>query len=53
MYEKEYNVIIDNCNIKLFLGTNSPETAKWVSETLGNKTVVARSESWNSGNNGG
>lgn len=53
MYEKEYNVIVDNCNIKLFLGTNSPETAKWVSDTLGNKTVVARSESWNSGNNGG
>lgn len=53
MYEKEYNVIIDNCNIKLFLGTNSPETAKWVSDTLGNKTIITRSENWNNGGQGG
>ena len=53
MYEKEANVIIDNCNVKLFLGTNSPETAKWVSEMLGDKTVRVASTSINSNNQGG
>ena len=53
MYEKEMNVIVDNCNVKLFLGTNSYETAKWVSDMLGKKEITTRNENWSSGNNNG
>jgi type IV secretory pathway TraG/TraD family ATPase VirD4 len=41
-YEKDYDPIIGNCDTFIFLGANSLETAKHVSETLGNMTITAR-----------
>lgn len=50
MYEKEWNVIVDNTNVKICLGTNSYDTAKWVSDQLGEKEIYTRSESIQSNN---
>jgi type IV secretory pathway TraG/TraD family ATPase VirD4 len=41
-YEKDYDPIIGNCDTFIFLGANSLETAKHVSETLGNMTITSR-----------
>lgn len=41
-YEKDYDPIIGNCDTFVFLGANSLETAKHVSETLGNMTITTR-----------
>jgi type IV secretory pathway TraG/TraD family ATPase VirD4 len=41
-YEKDYDPIIGNCDTFIFLGANSLETAKHVSETLGNMTITTR-----------
>ena len=41
-YEKDYDPIIGNCDTFVFLGANSLETAKHVSEVLGNMTITTR-----------
>ena len=41
-YEKDYDPIIGNCDTFIFLGANSLETAKHVSEALGNMTITVR-----------
>ena len=42
-YEKDYDPIIGNCDTFVFLGANSLDTAKHVSEVLGNMTITSRS----------
>jgi type IV secretory pathway TraG/TraD family ATPase VirD4 len=39
-YEKDYDPIIGNCDTFVFLGANSLETTKHVSEALGNMTIT-------------
>ena len=43
-YEKDYDPIIGNCDTFVFLGANSLETAKHVSEILGNMTVMVKNQ---------
>ncbi len=52
IYKDEYTTIISNCDTILYLGTNDPDTNKWFSEMLGEKTTKTLSRSKN-GDKGG
>lgn len=43
LYEKEYQSIYANCDVTIYLGGNSPDTHKWISERLGPATIDKRS----------
>lgn len=43
LYEKEYQSIYANCDVTVYMGGNSPDTHKWISERLGPGTIDKRS----------
>ncbi|WP_058624690.1 VirD4-like conjugal transfer protein, CD1115 family [Microbacterium testaceum] len=45
MFEKSWHTVIGNCDTKLFLGGDDPQTTKWVSEMLGAETIVSKDTS--------
>lgn len=45
MYDKEWEVFMDACNYILFLGSQSSETLKYISEMLGKETIITKSGS--------
>lgn len=47
LYKEDYQGIIGNCDTFLLLGTNDEETAKYVSDKLGSKTIRSTSISRN------
>lgn len=49
MYKDEWQSIISNCNSFLFLGGQEEKTAKYVSEMLGDQTIVVRDRSLSNG----
>ena len=49
MYKEEWQSIISNCNSFLFLGGQEEKTAKYVSEMLGDQTIVVRDRSLSNG----
>lgn len=50
MYEKEWPGIVTNCDTLLFLGSgNDEETAKYISELLGESTIVVKDRSMSNG----
>lgn len=52
IYDKKWNTIAGNCDSKLFLGCDDPETIKWLIEVIGKKTTVVENTSWNSNTQG-
>jgi type IV secretion system protein VirD4 len=54
MYEKEWGVIVDNCNALLFLGSiTHNDTLKYISELLGKGTFLKQSYGRSRGKSGG
>ena len=51
-YKDAWNTILGNCDNFLFLGSNEFETCKYVSDILGDATIISRSASRQSGKNG-
>lgn len=49
MYEKEWKTITANCDNRIFLGSNEPETLKYMEEMLGNQTIITMSRSSSQG----
>ena len=47
IYEKSYETIIGNCDIHVFLGSNSYATVEYFSKELGEKTIKHNSKSIN------
>lgn len=48
MYKDEWKTILNNCSIWVYLGGNiEPESLKFFSDALGQKTIRTRSESYN------
>lgn len=45
MYKDEWEVFLDACNYILFLGSQSSETLKYISEMLGKETIITNSGS--------
>lgn len=45
MYKDDWEVLVDNCDSKLFLGAQGNETLKFVSELLGKETLYAQNTS--------
>lgn len=46
IYEKKWNTIVANCDSKILLGCDDPETNKWMVEMLGKKTTIVENTSW-------
>lgn len=53
MYEKDWGSVISNCDTFLFLGGKDGETAKYISEQLGDTTITVRNRSMSKGGKGG
>ena len=53
MYEKQWETIVGNCDVKLYLGGNDFGTAEWISKTLGKRTTKTQNTSFQAGNAGG
>lgn len=53
MYKDEWKTLVANCDNILYLGSSEPDTLKYMSEKLGEKTIRVRSESQNNGKGGG
>jgi type IV secretion system protein VirD4 len=53
LYEKDWKVIVAACDTTVFLGTNDKDTAKEISEALGDKTIAVQSSSQKVGQIGG
>ena len=45
LYEKDWGTIFANCNTFIFLGGQEQETMKYVSEQLGDQTIIKKSTS--------
>lgn len=52
MYEKDWGSVISNCDTFLFLGGKDSETAKYISEQLGDTTITVRNRSVSKGGKG-
>lgn len=52
MYQDNADTLIGQCSSILFLGTQSNEDAKWLSERLGKKTQIVRNTSYTYGSKG-
>lgn len=48
--EKVRNIVVDNCDVQIFFGTNNSKTVKEFAQSLGDKTVAITS--YNIGNDG-
>lgn len=46
LYEKQWNTIISNCDTKLLLGCDDPETLEWAVKMFGKKTTTVENTSW-------
>ena len=53
MYEKEWEVIVGNCDELLFLGGPDATTLEYISKKLGKETIRTRNASRNFGSKGG
>lgn len=51
-YKEDWETIIGDCDGLLYLGTNSQKTNKYISELLGNKTVVQKNKNRTKGSKG-
>ena len=49
MYKDEWKTITANCDSWLFLGSNEPETLKYIEEKLGYQTITSKSRNASSG----
>ena len=52
IYENEWSSFLANAKVQQYFGVNDHETAKMVSEMLGEETVINESTSTNSGQSG-
>lgn len=52
LFEKTYESIIGNCDTFIYLGGNEKETHKYISESLGKKTIDKKSSGLSKGRNG-
>lgn len=53
MYEKEWEVIVGNCDELLFLGGSDATTLEYISKKLGKETIRTRNSTRNFGSKGG
>lgn len=52
LYEKEWDVILGNCDEQIFLGGNDQTTTKYISEKIGKETIKVRNSSRSYGSHG-
>ena len=52
LFEKDWEGILGNCDLQLYLGGNEKETHKYFSELLGKKTIHTKNSSRSRGQNG-
>ena len=53
LYEKDWEDIYSNCEIKTILGTDDETTCEYISKKLGEITIIIKNRSTNRGNQGG
>ena len=53
MYKDEWEVVMGNCDTKIFLGGNDETTTKYMSNLLGKATITSRSRGRTTGGRGG
>lgn len=52
LFRDDWDGIVGNCDTKLFLGGDDMTTSKWLSERLGNETVISSNQSRSHGASG-
>lgn len=53
IYDKKANTIVGNCDTKIFLGSDDPDTINWLIDSLGDQTVKVGQSSYQHDESGG
>ena len=53
MYKDEWKTMVANCDTMVFLGSSEMDTLKYISEKIGDKTIIVKSRSSSKGGKGG